>query len=73
MVALNGIVQASGWTVDATIGQITFTAAPASGVIVSAGFKLDVPVRFDTDRLDVTHDIERLGSITSIPLIEVRR
>ena len=73
MVALNGIVQASGWTVDATIGQITFATAPANGVIVSAGFEFDVPVRFDTDRLDVTHDIERLGSITSIPLIEVRR
>jgi hypothetical protein len=29
-------------------------------------------VRFDTDVLDVTLDIERLGSITSIPLIEVR-
>jgi len=35
------------------------------------GFEFDVPVRFDTDRLDVTYDIERLGSISSIPLIEV--
>jgi uncharacterized protein (TIGR02217 family) len=72
-VALDGIVQPSGWSVDTTTGQITFTTAPASGVIVSAGFEFDVPVRFDTDRLDVTHDLERLGSITSIPLIEVRR
>lgn len=72
-VALNGNTQASGWSVDATTGLITFATAPASGVIVSAGFEFDVPVRFDTDQLDVTHDIERLGSITSIPLIEVRR
>lgn len=72
-VALDGVAQASGWSVDTTTGQITFITAPASGVIVSAGFEFDVPVRFDTDRLDVTHDIERLGSITSIPLIEVRR
>ena len=28
---------------------------------------------FDTDTLDVTLDIERLGSITSIPLLEIRR
>jgi uncharacterized protein (TIGR02217 family) len=72
-VALDGGAQASGWSVDTTTGQITFTTAPASGVIISAGFEFDVPVRFDTDQLDVTHDIERLGSITSIPLIEVRR
>ena len=72
-VALDGNAQASGWSVDTTTGQITFTTAPASGVIVTAGFEFDVPVRFDTDQLDVTHDIERLGSITSIPLIEVRR
>ena len=72
-VALDGVSQAAGWSVDTTTGQITFTTAPASGVIVTAGFEFDVPVRFDTDRLDVTHDIERLGSITSIPLIEVRR
>jgi uncharacterized protein (TIGR02217 family) len=72
-VALDGIAQASGWSVDTATGQIIFTTAPASGVIVSAGFEFDVPVRFDTDRLDVTHDLERLGSITSIPLVEVRR
>jgi uncharacterized protein (TIGR02217 family) len=72
-VALDGIAQASGWAVDTATGQITFTTAPANGVIVSAGFEFDVPVRFDTDQLDVTHDLERLGSITSIPLIEVRR
>ncbi len=72
-VALDGIVQASGWSVDTATGLVTFTAAPASGVIVSVGFEFDVPVRFDTDRLDVTHDLERLGSITSIPLIELRR
>ncbi len=72
-VALDGNAQASGWSVDTTTSLITFTAAPASGVIISAGFEFDVPVRFDTDQLDVTHDIERLGSITSIPLIEVRR
>ncbi len=72
-VALDGIAQASGWSVDTTPGLVTFTIAPASGVVLTAGFEFDVPVRFDTDQLDVTHDIERLGSITSIPLIEVRR
>ena len=72
-VALDGVVQVSGWSVDTTNGQIAFAAAPANGSAITAGFEFDVPVRFNTDQLDVTHDIERLGSITSIPLIEVRR
>jgi uncharacterized protein (TIGR02217 family) len=42
-------------------------------VLVTAGFEFDVAVRFDTDELPVTLDIERLGSITSIPLVEIRR
>ena len=71
-VALGAVEQMSGWTLNATTGVVTFTTAPGSGVIVRAGFEFDVPVRFDTDMLDVTLDIERLGSITSIPLLEVR-
>ena len=72
-VALNGATQITGWTVNTTTGVVTFAAAPAPGVAITAGFEFDVPVRFDTDTLDVTLDFERLGSITSIPLIEVRR
>jgi uncharacterized protein (TIGR02217 family) len=72
-VALDGVEQAAGWAVDTTTGLLSFDAAPAAGVAVTAGFAFDVPVRFDTDRLDVTLDIDRLGSITSIPLVEVRR
>ena len=72
-VALGMVEQMSGWTVDTTTGVVTFTTAPAGGVIVRAGFEFDVPVRFDSDTLDVTLDFERLGSITSIPLLEIRR
>lgn len=72
-VALGMVEQMSGWTVDTTTGVVTFTAAPAGGVIVRAGFEFDVPVRFDSDTLDVTLDFERLGSITAIPLLEIRR
>lgn len=73
VLALNGVTQITGWTVDTATGVITFAAAPATGAVITAGFEFDVPVRFDTDTLDVTLDVERLGSITSIPLIEVRR
>lgn len=72
-IALGMVEQMSGWTLDSTTGVITFTTAPANGVIVRAGFEFDVPVRFDSDTLDVTLDFERLGSITSIPLLETLR
>jgi uncharacterized protein (TIGR02217 family) len=71
--ALNGAPQITGWTVNTSTGVVSFAAAPAAGVAITAGFEFDVPVRFDTDTLDVTLDFERLGSITSISLIEVRR
>jgi len=72
-ITLDGVEQMTGWSVDTTTGVITFGTAPAAGVTVTAGFAFDVPVRFDTDTLDVTLDLERLGSITSIPLLEIRR
>ncbi|CDP51999.1 Gene Transfer Agent (GTA) ORFG12 [Devosia sp. DBB001] len=72
-IALAGVEQPSGWSVDTATGLVSFGAAPGSGVAITAGFEFDVPVRFDTDALDVTLDLERLGSITSIPLLEIRR
>jgi uncharacterized protein (TIGR02217 family) len=72
-IALGGTEQSSGWSVDTTTGLVTFGSAPAAGVAITVGFEFNVPVRFDTDTLDVTLDIERLGSIASIPLLEIRR
>jgi len=71
-IALNGTPQASGWSASTATGLVTFATAPAAGVTITAGFEFDVPVRFDTDALDITLDLERLGSITSIPLLELR-
>lgn len=72
VVALDGAAQASGWSLDADTGVVTFDSAPGSGVEVTAGFEFDVPVRFATDHMPTTVDIERNGSIESIPLIEIR-
>ncbi|WP_420024108.1 TIGR02217 family protein (plasmid) [Cereibacter azotoformans] len=72
-IALGGTEQLSGWSVDTTTGLVTFGSAPGAGVPVTAGLEFDTPVRFDTDTLDVTLDLERLGSIASIPLLEIRR
>ena len=44
---------------------------PPSGALVQAGFAFDVPVRFDTDRIDVNLEAFRAGSIPAIPLKEI--
>ena len=74
-IALDGseLAPEAGWSLDAASGVVTFAAAPDAGVAITAGFEFDVPVRFDSDRLEVTLDLERLGSIASIPLVEIRR
>ena len=75
-IAMDGVEMASGaFSCDLSTGQVTFAAGsiPPPAAVLTAGFAFDVPVRFDTDRLDVTWDLDRLGSIASIPLVEVRR
>ena len=71
-VALGGVEQMSGWSVDTTTGVVTFTAAPGSGVSVKAGFEFDVPVRFDTDALSINLESFRAGEIPAIPIVEIR-
>jgi uncharacterized protein (TIGR02217 family) len=72
LIAVGGVTQGSGWSVDTATGIVTFTVAPANGAAITAGFEFDVAVRFDSDLMDVTLDIERLGSIASIPLVEIK-
>lgn len=61
--------QTTGWTVSTTTGIVTFAAAPAEGVIITADFEFDVPVRFDADHLPVTL-AETQGTI--IDVVEIR-
>ncbi len=70
VVGVDGVLYASGWSVDNT-GVITFAQAPANGAVITAGFAFDVPVRFDTDRLTLSHEDQKLAQV-EIPLIEVR-
>jgi uncharacterized protein (TIGR02217 family) len=50
---------------------VTFTAAPPAGAVITAGFAFDVPVRFDTDELDIDLSTFDAGGIPQIPLIEI--
>lgn len=76
IVAVEGVVQQEGtaFQVDATTGLITFQSGhvPAPGGQITAGFAFDVPVRFDTDRLEISLQGFRHGAIPTIPIIEVR-
>ncbi|HEY0281406.1 MAG TPA: DUF2460 domain-containing protein [Rhizomicrobium sp.] len=69
--ALNGVEQTGGWSVDTATGLVTFASAPANGVSIAAGFEFDVPVRFDTDSLLVNLANFQAGEIPSIPIVEV--
>ena len=71
VIAADGAVQTSGFSIDETTGVVAFDAAPASGVVISAGYVFDTPVRFDADQLSVNIAAYQAGEIPSIPLIEV--
>ncbi|VAW03627.1 Similar to phage capsid and scaffold / Gene Transfer Agent (GTA) ORFG12 [hydrothermal vent metagenome] len=71
-VALDGVIQATGWQVDVTDGVVTFDVAPANGVVITAGYEFDVPVRFLEDFLPITLESYQAGQVPSISLIEVR-
>lgn len=58
-------------TVDGLTGLVTLDAAPANGAIVSAGFQFDVPVRFDTEHLNISLESFKAGSAEAVPLLEV--
>ncbi len=74
-VAVGGIeVSAENLFCDTATGLITFMAGhiPSSGAPVTAGFTFDVPVRFDTDYLEVDLSAFAAGAIPKIPLIEIK-
>lgn len=72
-VAVGGVELGGGaFTVDTLTGAVTLAAAPGAGVAVTAGFLFDVPVRFDTDRLDIELSSFDAAEAPAIPLIEVR-
>ena len=47
LIGVGGAQQTSGWSVNTATGIVTFTNAPAYGLVITAGYEFDVPVRFD--------------------------
>ncbi len=73
-VAVAGLPKVEGieFTVNPASGEILFTDAPDKGVVVSAGFEFDVPVRFDTDRIQTSVSSFQAGDVPAVPVVEVR-
>ncbi|WP_204114642.1 DUF2460 domain-containing protein [Shimia biformata] len=58
--------------VDTVTGQIDFANPPAEGQEITAGFEFDVPVRFDTDRIQTSVASFKAGDVPNVPIVEIR-
>ncbi|MFN6926024.1 MAG: TIGR02217 family protein [Tabrizicola sp.] len=73
-VALAGDPKIEGleFLVNAETGEVAFEIAPDAGVRVTAGFEFDVPVRFDSDAIQVSVASFQAGDVPSVPILEIR-
>jgi uncharacterized protein (TIGR02217 family) len=76
LVAVAGVTQTpvTAYGVDTITGLVAFQPGhiPAADAAITAGFEFDVPVRFDTDKLEINLQGFRHGAIPSIPIVEIR-
>ena len=76
LIAVDGAIQepATAFTVDTATGLVAFQPGhvPSADAAITAGFEFDVPVRFDTDKLEINLQGFRHGAIPSIPIVEIR-
>ena len=70
-VYVNGTEQLSGVTVNYSTGTVTFTSAPSNGAAIGWSGEFYVPVRFDTDQLQVDYLSATTGDV-ALPIVEVR-
>ncbi|GLK56310.1 uncharacterized protein (TIGR02217 family) [Methylopila capsulata] len=71
VVAVAG-VPTTAFALDLAEAAVALDVAPTAGAAVSAGFRFDVPVRFDMDRLEIDLAAFEAGAIPSIPVVEIR-
>ena len=75
-VAVNGaeLPAPGAFSFDDATGEIVFTAGfvPGAGLAVTCGYEFDVPVRFDTERIEIGLKAFKAGQIPSIPLVDVQ-
>jgi uncharacterized protein (TIGR02217 family) len=66
-------IDPTDFSFDGADGTVAFVAGavPAAGQMVTAGYEFDVPVRFDTERIEIGLHSFKAGQVPSIPLVEV--
>lgn len=69
-IAINGVTQLSGFTVDTTTGQVTITPAPLLTDVVTGGCEFDIPCRFDS-AINVTPVSPVWAETSEIELVEL--
>jgi uncharacterized protein (TIGR02217 family) len=69
---LDGVLQSTGFTVNYENGTVVFDIAPSGGVIVTADFEFDVPVRFNSDFFEIESQEKDVFSVSKLELIEIR-
>ncbi|MEM8576238.1 MAG: DUF2460 domain-containing protein [Pseudomonadota bacterium] len=60
------------YEIDVTTGLITFKHPPDPQMQITAGYEFDVPVRFDTDRIQTSVASFQAGEVPNVPVVEVR-
>lgn len=74
MVAVGGtpVPEGADWTLDAATGIVSFVHPPDVGAEITAGFAFDVPVRFDSEAIEVSAATFEAGEVPSVPVVELR-
>lgn len=75
LLAVDGVALDPGnYTVDPAAGLVTISPglAPVPGGVVTAGYEFDIPVRFDTDRIEISLAAFKAGAAPSVPLVEIK-
>ncbi len=74
LVAIDGDpkVETLEFDIDTATGLVSFPTPPDPGVRITAGFEFDVPVRFDTDRIQASVASFKAGDVPSVPVVELR-
>lgn len=73
-IAMDGVELAgSAFSCNLSTGQVTFAVGsiPPPSAVVTAGFAFDVPVRFDSDAIEVDLSAFAAGEIPRVPVVEI--
>ena len=74
LLAIEGILQndPADYTIDLNTGLVTLTSAAGSGDNITSGYEFDIPVRFNTDIIQLSHINRDFSQWQQVILREIR-